>query len=254
MGVTVPVYQRLRLFWGAFDYELNRGQAPAYTSAQTVTGGTSAAPGSGIGVRKAQLKVNRTLGGVVIDPAVMHFSFLNMTSGSPDDTWTTSDYTSLETLINTWWAAMAAYMPSSHAMTEIRWYRTGTGVTPPNPPERILIVSSPVAGSVSGTTQLAQAACSITFRTGSRRHWGRTYLPYLKPTDISLRPLAADVDAIANATNTLTSGAASNDMHLVVVCDSITSSLNVENISVDNVLDVVRRRRLKQTTYRKILP
>lgn len=252
--MSVTSYVRLRLFWGALDYEHTRSDAPAYTSAQTISGGPSAAAGSGVGVRRAQLTILRTLGGVAQDPAVMHFSFLNLTAGTPDDTWTTADYTNLETPLKAWMNAMSTYMAVGYNFSEIRWYREGTGVVPPNPPERVTAVTPLIPGIVTTSNQIAQVACSITFRTGSRRHWGRTYLPYSKVVDNTLRPSASDVDNIAGAANTLVTSAAASDMHLVVVADSINSSLNVESVEADNVLDVVRRRRLKAQTYRKILP
>src|SRR3954447_8800278 len=187
-GMAVSVGGRVRMFWGAFDFAAHYSQAPAYTAVQTVSGGPSALPPTGIGVRKCQITILRNPGGVLIDPAVMHFSFLNMTAGAPDDTWITSDYTTLEGYITTWCTAMKPYMAGSAMFSEFRWYRAGAGVVAPNPPERINILGTPIAGTVTSNFQLAQAACSITFRTGSRRHWGRTYLPYAKPTDLSLRP------------------------------------------------------------------
>jgi hypothetical protein len=62
------------------------------------------------------------------------------------------------------------------------------------------------------------------------------------------------VDSIATATHTLVTTAAAADFHLVVVSKPLTSSLNVESIEVDDVLDVIRRRRPKKSSYRKILP
>jgi hypothetical protein len=98
-------------------------------------------------------------------------------------------------------------------------------------------------------------ACSITFRTAVRKSWGRTYLPIsIDAIGINGRPKNVAVDAIATATNTLVTTAATNDFHLVVVSQPLASSLNVERIEVDNVADVIRRRRWKATTYRKLLP
>lgn len=62
------------------------------------------------------------------------------------------------------------------------------------------------------------------------------------------------VDSVAGATNTLVTSAASSDFYLVVYSKTKNALLNVESVEVDNVPDVVRRRRWKTATYKKILP
>jgi hypothetical protein len=251
--VAVTAYSRLRMGWGAFDLTVMQGQTPMYATTQYVTGGTSAAAGSGVGVRRASLVLDRQLIEAGADPCLMHFDFLNMTAGNPDDTWIAADYVNCETAINTWWSAVAAYPHSNIKFTTVLWHRVGTGVSKPNPAERIMTVGAPVTSS-GGAGAIPQAACSITFRTGVRKSWGRTYLP-LGPNAVTAgRPTAVAVDAIANATNTLVTSLASQDFYLVVVSKPLASSLNVENVEVDNVPDVIRRRRWKKQTYRKILP
>jgi len=189
------------------------------------------------------------------DDENFHFDFLNITGGAPDDTWTSTDYTTLETMLLAFWNAMLSFNTPFLKLREIRWYRHGPGVTPPNPAERVLTLPTPVAGTNVGPFQAAQMSTTVTFRTGVRTSWGRTYLPFQKAlTNNSLRPNPADVDAIATAANTLVTAAASADFRLVVTSVAKSAALNVEKIEVDDVLDVVRRRRLKHTAYRKILP
>jgi hypothetical protein len=62
------------------------------------------------------------------------------------------------------------------------------------------------------------------------------------------------VDALTNALNTMVTTMASSDFQLVVVSKPLASALAVEHVEVDNVPDVIRRRRFKAQTYRKILP
>jgi hypothetical protein len=246
-------YVRLRMFWGALDLTSAQGQTPQYSSSQIVSGGASAAVASGVGVRRASLVIDRTTEDVGSDPAFMHFDFLNTTSGSPDDTWTAADYAALEAHLQTFWTGCGGYVKTGNRLTEFRWHRVGTGVSKPNPAERVTAIS-PMAGTASSS--MPQQACSITFRTAVRKSWGRTYLPLAGGSVIGTngRPTNAAVDAIATAANLLVTNAAAADFHLVVVSKPLSSSLNVEHVEVDNVADVIRRRRWKSATYKKILP
>jgi hypothetical protein len=52
----------------------------------------------------------------------------------------------------------------------------------------------------------------------------------------------------------MVTGAAAADFALVVYSKALSAALVVERIEVDDNLDVIRRRRWKSSTYRKILP
>src|SRR5262245_37033127 len=163
--VSVVAYTRFKFFWGLVEHET--GSNP-YTSAQKASLGASAVAPSGIGVRRAQLVFTRTPPGAFAeDVAVMHFDFLNITSGSADDTWTTGDYTTLETNITAFWTAVKSFCTTEITLKEIRWYRIGSGVVPPNPPQRITAIGAP--GLSSGAPLPPQCACSISFHVAPRR-------------------------------------------------------------------------------------
>jgi hypothetical protein len=85
-----------------------------------------------------------------------------------------------------------------------------------------------------------------------RHSWGRTYLPF-GGSLVDGRATNANCDAIANATNTLFGSAAGNDFHPVVVSKALNSALGIDTLEVDNVVDIIRRRRWKHTTYRKLV-
>lgn len=243
------------MLWGALDISAAQAQTPGYSSAQITSGGSSATIGSGIGVRRVSLLYDRTALDASLDPSYCHFDWLNITSGAPDDTWITSDYTTLETLVKTFDAAITPYRPAGVVLTTLIWHRVGSGIGTPNPAERTTVLASPQVGSLSGSCSPQQIASSLTFRTGVRKSWGRTYLPVMSPVPGSSPYLStAAVDAIANNANAMVTGAATADFNLVVVSKPLASSLNVEHVEVDNVLDVIRRRRPKKSTYRKILP
>lgn len=242
----------MRIFWGAFDVSYS---TPEYSGSALVSGGSSAAAGSGVGVRRASLRFTRMgLGGIADDDADMHFDFMNITSGSPDDTWTTTDFTDLEAALSTWWTAAKVWVAGDTVLDQIRWYRVGTGVVPPNPAERVTTIG--VGGSATGTKLPPQIASSLTLQTARRRNWGRTYLPSLTTaaldSDGSFK--STFVDDEANALNTLAGTAATKQFYLGVTSNRAGSFFAAESIRVDDIADVIRRRRFKRGAYHKILP
>lgn len=242
----------MRIFWGAFDVSYS---TPEYTGTQIKSGGASAVTGSGVGVRRAVLVFNRTPPGTFTDDvADMHFDFMNLTGGNPDDTWTTTDFTDLEGYLNAWWTSVKVRMSTSHSLREFRWYRVGTGVIPPNPAQRITPVGT--AGTSSGSMLPPQCACAITLKTGRRKQWGRTYFPGLPAGSVTGNGQlgSGTVDDLATATNALLQSAATKGFNLGVTSDIAGSFFTADHIQVDDVVDIIRRRRWRNPTYRKVLP
>jgi len=205
-------------------------------------------------------------GGPPQDNEITTHHFLNLTGGSPDDTWTTSDYTQVETAFGAYWDAIKSYYATSTKLLELRWYAQGPAFKPfgtaPSPILRITPVN--VAGTSSSPQLPPQSAMSVTEVTaahytvpphegkpGQLRHrWGRYYLP--APTTDVLGATAqytgrinpgAQV-AIANATQTFYN-ACRGGASLVPVLYStkLGSAYSVDEIHVDDIFDVIRRRR-----------
>jgi hypothetical protein len=250
---VATAFIRARFNWGGIDLTFAQSETPSYATTQIVTAGSSAVVGSGVGVRRATLTLDRQTARVGADPAAMHFDFMNTTGGAPDDTWTSADFTTLEALIETWFNLVSTYVPSGYKFTGISWHRVGTGIHKPNPAERLYLPATPNTG-LGAAQNPPQAACSITFRTGVRKSWGRTYLPFGQALIAPAKISTTTVDGIANATSSLVTSAATADFQLVVVSAPLHSALVVEKIEVDDNVDVIRRRRWKQSTYRKIVP
>lgn len=252
--MALTAYARFRFLWGAVDWQ--GGSNNPYTGAQTGTNlGTSAA--AGVATRRVQIVIDRTTQHAGADPAVMHFDFLNITGGAPDDTWTSGDFSTLETALDTWWTSTKVFVSTGYKLAAYNWYRVGPGIVPPNPAVRQTTRS--VAGTAAYALLPPQVACSITFRTAVRRSWGRTYLPLgavAAAGDIATGAVLAssDVDALATYTNTLFTTAAANDFIPVVYSPHRSALLAIEQVEVDNDLDVIRRRRWKASTYKKLLP
>lgn len=249
---VLTAYQRFRFLWGAVDWQAggNTPYSPSQTGANL---GSSAAAGAGVGVRRAVLKFDRGLVRTGLDPAEMHFDFLNLTSGSPDDTWTTTDYEDCEdSLLTYFWGNVKSVVSTQLVLDRIDWYRHGPGVTAPNPVERTLDVNVP--GTSSSQILPPQVACSLTLRTGVRKSWGRTYLPGLTSAVLDSHGALAttSVDGIEAALRTMVAHAVGQDFPVVVVSNHLSAALNVEATEVDDVPDIIRRRRFPAAVYKKI--
>lgn len=242
------------MLWGALDWQ--QGSDNPYSAAQTVSGGPDAVGGPGsIGVRRSVLVFDRKLYNPADDDIVAHFDWLNLTGGAPDDTWTTSDYTTMEAALLAFWTSWKPDVDQLTRLREIRWYRVGPGVVKPNPAERVFTLSPISPGTLTSASLPPQVCTSVTFRTAVRRSWGRTYMPWDSGTQTPQRRLGAGkVDQLAGYANTLLTTAAAADFHQVVTSMHLSASLNVENVEVDDILDVIRSRRWKHTLYRKVLP
>jgi hypothetical protein len=220
-----------------------------------MVGGMALTAYTRIGIRRAQFVFSRTApAGFSEDVAVCHFDFVNFTGGNPDDSWTAGDFTTLETLLTAWWVTAKGLVNSSCSSREIRWYRLGQGITKPNPAVRV--TSSVVAGSAANSLLPPQVAVSITRKTGLRKRWGRTYLPSIDTIALGTdgRITTARVDTLAGAENTLNTGAAAAEFMPVVYSPTAQRAYAIESVQVDNIFDVIRRRRFDSTTYRKRLP
>jgi len=245
-------YLHVHAFWGAVDIDLGSG---AYTPADRVSLGPSAAPTVGIGVRRAQFVIDPTPPGSFADDVrTMHFDFLNITGGSPDDTWTSGDYTTMDTHALNLWGAMSTYITTAYHLREVRWYRIGPGVNPPNPPEHVVTVGA--AGTSSSDELLPQAALSLTFKTADRKRWGRTYVPGLTTAILDTHGVAktASVDALGAALDTIMAATIGDDFHPVVYSKTTQAANYMEKLQIDNLLDVIRSRRWRNATHKYLTP
>lgn len=222
-------------------------------------------------MRKLQVRFQRTPpGGVIEDIDVITMHFLKAPGGTPTNSWLDSDYTTLETALDTWWASLKLKYISTIQLGQYRWYASGPewDITPApyNPARRITERS--VVGTAAGTSALPpQCAMSITQRTASRPTWGRFYLPapgvgVLATEGIILSSavtsLAADVVTMFNTAR------AANLLPVVftrargeytrrdgtVLPAKAASCHTVDSIQVDNIFDVIRSRRWATVTQR----
>lgn len=246
-------YARLRLFWGAVDLTAGSG---TYTSAQRVSGGASAAPGVGIGVRRATMEFTQTPPGSVADDVrLIHFDFLNLTGGVPDDTWTSTDFSTLTGHLSDFWTAIKPDLSTTLTAGVIRFYRIGPGIVPPNPAEFVTGAIGTSGGS-AGAPLPPQDALSITLKTADRKRWGRTYLPGLVATHLGSHGEADGtiISDVGTATDALIAAAAADDFVMVVYSPTTEGAHTVESVQVDNLVDVIRSRRWRNATSKYVTP
>lgn len=189
--------------------------------------------------------------GVWTQRAQYSVAFVNVTSGDPDYTWTTGDFQAIESGSEALWTALATKIPTTYRLAEHRWYAFGPGVTPPNPVHRFQTLTTPIAGTSSAATHMSNA-CACTIKTTLRKHWGRFYFPTTSAiNDAAGRLPSAQVDPLAAAFRTfLTSGSGAGVFPCVY--DSTHHVVHgMTAMQVDDIPDVIRRRRQSVTQYRK---
>lgn len=174
-----------------------------------------------------------------------------------DDT----DSAAVESKLDTWWTSQKTAIGSHWKLNGYVWRDFGmdyplgeTGLSKPGPTRRTTSRSVAATGTEPGSPD--QTSTTVTFITASRKHWGRIYLP--APANNQLgsygRLSSASVDATCGFFHTLL-----NDMNddarqidTFVWSPKYRGALSVWKLQMDDVPDVVRRRRPKVATYRKV--
>lgn len=218
--------------------------AGAYPAAQR-----EVAPGwSG---RRASIRWARNeAAGIAGDAAMVSLDLVNYTGGDVDSTWTDADFIEAENAIAVWWSAILQYFTANTILDEVRWYRFGPSIAPPQPAVRVFQYNSP--GTAATEPLPPQVSVSVTEKTPLRRRWGRMYLP--APAEITNdgngRIVASVGNAIANATETLYSSLGTAELVPVVYSPTAQRAYSVTGIQVDDLFDVIRSRRHKVTLRR----
>lgn len=179
---------------------------------------------------------------------VLHF--VNTAGTLPGAPATDVQKGSVESAFDAFWTSARNRCPNHVGLKEYRWYRFSFADPLTGPPTRVTTKTSPIVGG--GPVVAPQIAETVTLRTPLRKNWGRIYLP---GAAIGTKGLidTGDVDAIANAFKTFATACDTADLNVVVYSPIKAAVFGVSAIECDDVADVVRRRRPKASTYRKIL-
>lgn len=205
------------------------------------------------------------IAGAVEDTAQFGLNLVNVTAGDLDKTWTSGDFTNVMTDVNEWWTAVKPIIGTGYTFKEVRFYRKQFNPTP-TPASRFLATGPPVYigtvgtnGTSANTALPQQVAASVTFKTPLARHWGRAYVPGLTSNrlDANQRWDGGTRTILANAFAELFDDLQGREFFPFVPITQVGGSLlsggfGISDVQVDDIPDVIRRRRAKTTLGRTI--
>lgn len=175
---------------------------------------------------------------------------------------TSGEYAACETALDAFVTTINAVQSSAYVMVGYLWHivHIGRASSPHGIGPAIGPFTRFTAKNLGGTQVNArgadQLASTITMRTASRKHWGRIYIPGLyraAPDTVYGRLANGDVDNTAGALRTLGNALSAAGYDLGVFSPTGRAFLHINAVEADNVIDIQRRRRPKQSSYRKIL-
>lgn len=219
--------------------------------------------------RRVVLRFTRPpISGAVEDEAQIKFDLVNITGGDVDTSWTAGDYTTAEGALDEWWTAVKPVVATTYQLKEYRWYKMAFAepmqperrFAQSGPPQRVTSKASPGTSASGPLPQ--QVAASITLKTPAPRHWGRVYMPGLTVDRVQTssapgRWVLATQTVLANATAELVDDLGAAELFPVVPVTQVDGSLagallGVTSVQVDDIPDVIRRRRAKTTLVRTL--
>jgi hypothetical protein len=217
------------------------------------------------------------VGGTLVDEDVRVCTFhsIKLVGGAPSASWDPADFISLDNAFTTWWTAMKVWCPPSIKWSAIKAYRAGPNVLPPQIPTYESTKSVP-GTSASVTSMPPQVALSVTEKAGGKKNWGRFYFPALSTggagggvSTVDGRPATVVTTALADATDALYEAARIALVPFVIYHKKLEANrptgsppapsslperpaeaVTVESIQVDDVFDIIRRRRWESVTLR----
>jgi len=202
------------------------------------------------------------------------FDFINITGGAVDSSWNTNDHDTVQAGLDAIAAAYLGLAPSTVQYVGARHYMRAfsdlpTAPIPPGEHDKPFLKSGPPAavysrsqfGTVDSVTMPPQNAISVTEKTPYRKHWGRFYLPQLDHASITSTGhiVSTACTSLANVVGTQYGLLQNAEFFPVVPVTQIERAparalLTVNQVQVDDVPDVIRRRRPRQTTFRAVDP
>lgn len=217
---------------------------------------------SNLSCSRLTMKFTRTVPATLTeDRAMTHFWFAKSAGGGLFSYVPTSELDDVEVFVDAFFTTIKTRIADDFVLAEYAWHtyewdtpRTDDGKGQ-KPGPAVRVVTKSVAGTDASSTLPHQVAMNVTLRTASRRHWGRSAFPGL--TNGSLqgnygRWSSGVVDEWANAVNTLHDNAQAASYQLGVWSQLHPAFLTPVQIVADDVPDIIRKRRPKQTGYRKI--
>jgi hypothetical protein len=209
-----------------------------------------------------------TPSGTTEDRAITKLDLASMDDAPLAASLSSGERTTAGGILTTLFATIMASSSNTHKLVERRWYDMRFR-TPMTPQERFADRGAPVqidplsvSGSLSTSGEVPyQSAMSITFKTAARRHWGRMYLPGLDSgnLDTNGRIASALTVSFANAFETAIEALAADGTLVVVPSTQVDGVLTgalllPHTLQIDDIPDVIRRRRAKSAAIRTTRP
>jgi hypothetical protein len=213
--------------------------------------------------------------GVVQDPDMCTFHFLQLTGGNPDPVWAAADYVSVENAFDLFWAAIRSSYPPELTLSSYTWRADGPAFKPKgallSPTLRITprsLAGTGVAGaacppqcaiSVTEVTEAHYTAYGVgvpgdepgTGRTQVRNRWGRFYLPPWAPVNLSDGRWSTAVCTLTSSSvKTMYNSCVAAGNIPVMYSPTTGNAWNIIAVHVDDIVDVVRSRRYVQPITR----
>lgn len=231
-------------------------------------------------VRRIQVEWS-VIGATVLDEdiRVCTFHAIKVAGGVPSADWVQADFDGCVTRFQTWWDAIKDWYNNGIQLSGIKFYKDGPNIAPPQPPV-FDATFTPVAGTSSGVHLPPQVALSVTERVGQKKNWGRFYLPNFAVTGgpsglptctLQGRPATALITEVIDATDVMYEGAVAAGVPFVVyhplleanrptgnppapstLPERPANAAMVDTLQVDDVYDVIRRRRWENPQLREL--
>jgi len=199
------------------------------------------------------------------DSRIATFHLAKIAGGSVSADWVAADFTLLQNKFVDFWQAIMDRYHSGTVLDRLKVYKDGPAIVPPQVP--VYDADLNIAG-ISGSSPLPpQCAVSVTEIAGSKRNWGRFYLPapHASASNLWGRLSGGDQTDFADATDVLYEALKAGALHPVVYRPALperqkknlatlparaASAMDVEQIQVDDIFDVIRSRRWKTPKLR----
>jgi len=210
------------------------------------------------------------------DVRVCTFHCIKLVGGAPTPSWDPADFVAMDNAFTTWWTAVKPFCTASIQWSHIKAYRAGPNVLPPQTPTYSVPKTLPGTDATNAALP-PQVALSVTEKAGGKKNWGRFYLPALGTgaattaiTTVDGRPSTAFITGVINATDSLYEAARIALTPFVIYHPKLDANrptgnppapsnlperpaeaVTVEQLQVDDVFDIIRRRRWEQVTLRE---
>jgi len=247
----------------AYLHALTRTSAVAeYWAAQSKYTDTieTVQPAENLGCSRLSVVFTRTTpAGTRDDVMVFGIALADIVGGGLYGVLNATKMAACETALDAVWTDLKTIATNQVTLTQYRWHEhranhpaSEKGYETIGPATRL--TNKSVAGSLANSRHADQVTPTVTWRTTSRKHWGRIYVPgiSLAVSDTTYGRIGtAAVDQIANAWHVFEAACNTAAVQLGVWTWKYQAFLPLSELRVDNVWDIQRRRRAKQSNYAK---